>query len=194
MVIEQMRLLQADVFMKANIGLDKLESLTKELQNLKSKEEDNIGKSNIGCWRYLQPFKNIDWLLVEISDLLNTALELYSPIDPNVAKTKNNKNLNIDYWANINDIGSRNTLHSHKPAQFSAVYYIQGTGTGELRFLNPANTIGDCNITSPFVRDFIFNPKDGDLILWPSWIPHEVEPNLGNRQRINLAFDLRLEE
>jgi uncharacterized protein (TIGR02466 family) len=193
-VINQQRILQADVFVKTNVGLDRIDSLAEELLDLHSKEPDNIGRSNIGCWRYRHPFNNIDWLMAEIGELIAEATKLYAPIDPSFATTANFKNINVDYWANVNDIGSRNTLHSHKPAQFSAVYYIHGTDTGQLRFLNPANDIGDCNHTSPFTRDFIFDPKDGDLILWPSWIPHEVEPNLSNRKRINLAFDLRLEE
>lgn len=193
-MIDQIRLLQADVFMKGNVGLDRIENLAAELLDLSSREPDNIGRSNVGCWRYRQPFENIDWLLNELNELLQEAIKLYAPIEPSFATTANYQNVNIDYWANVNEIGSRNTLHSHKPAQFSAVYYIQGTGTGQLRYLNPANEIGDCNHTSPFTRDFIFDPKDGDLILWPSWIPHEVEPNLSDRKRINLAFDLRLEE
>lgn len=193
-MIEQAKLLQADAFIKSGVGLDRLDDLAKELLDLYSREPDNIGKSNIGCWRYRQPFDNIDWLLTEMNELLQEAIKLYTPLDPSFAQTAGFENVNIDYWANVNEIGSRNTLHSHKPAQFSAVYYIQGTDTGILRFLNPANLVGDCNHTSPFTRDFLFKPKDGDLILWPSWMPHEVEPNLSNRQRINLAFDLRLEE
>jgi hypothetical protein len=27
--------------------------------------------------------------------------------------------------------------------------------------------------------------------MWPSWLPHEVEPNLSNKSRINIAFDIR---
>ena len=33
-------------------------------------------------------------------------------------------------------------------------------------------------------------PKDGMLILWPAWVPHEVIENKSNRQRINIAWGL----
>jgi hypothetical protein len=106
---------------------------------------------------------------------------------------KKNK-FEIFYWTNINAPLSRNVLHSHKNSIFSAVYYIQGTDTGALRLINPANTLGDCNRLSPFTRDFYFNPKDRDLILWPAWVPHEVEINESARERINIVFDIKLKE
>ena len=33
-------------------------------------------------------------------------------------------------------------------------------------------------------------PKDGLLILWPGWVPHEVEENKSDQQRINLAWGI----
>jgi Xaa-Pro aminopeptidase len=32
--------------------------------------------------------------------------------------------------------------------------------------------------------------QDGDLILWPAWVPHEVETNFSDRERVNIVFDI----
>ena len=37
-----------------------------------------------------------------------------------------------------------------------------------------------------------FTPNDGDLIIWPGWIPHEVEENPASHERINFAFNINL--
>ena len=98
----------------------------------------------------------------------------------------------ITYWTNINDPGSRNVPHSHKHSSFSGVYYLQANDTGAIVFLNSANVLSDCNILSPFTCHKVFEPNDGDLFIWPSWIPHEVDQNTSNKQRINIAFNIDL--
>ena len=34
--------------------------------------------------------------------------------------------------------------------------------------------------------------KDGDLLIWPAWVPHFVEENKSNKQRINIASNIKL--
>jgi uncharacterized protein (TIGR02466 family) len=146
--------------------------------------------TNEGCWRSQKRWNNLNWLLDELSDLVSTAVDHYQQLDSGCQLSKK---FGIEMWTNVNSPNSRNVLHSHKSANFSAVYYLQSTGTGNLRLLNPANMLGDCNRRGPFTRDFEFSPTDGDLILWPAWIPHEVDVNLSNQDRINLVFDIYVE-
>ena len=75
---------------------------------------------------------------------------------------------------------------------FSFLYYVQATDTGSLILRNPSNLMVECNPQSPFVRAFSYPPEDGDLILFPSWIPHEVNTNKSNIQRINIAGQIVL--
>ena len=95
-------------------------------------------------------------------------------------------------WVNINEPNSKNILHAHKDHMFACVYYLQGTDTGAITFQNPVNLLVDCSILSPFVRRFGHTPKDGDLILWPAWVPHEVEVNTSDRQRINITSNINV--
>ena len=153
----------------------------------------STSNTNDGCWRSAHKYNNIDWLLKEITSKVFSAIEHYSVKDKvfsDAFKQINKQDLKIHYWTNINRAGSRNVMHSHKSAIFSGVYYLQGTNTGSLRMINPANILGECNNLSPFTRDFYYDPRDRDLILWPSWMPHEVDTNLSNKERINIAYDV----
>lgn len=185
-------LFRSDIFVQSNVGsLADRQTLISQIQQLKHSTPE-MGFSNPGCYRMDFPLETIGWLSDKISVLLHEAVAFYSVEDPIFNKIKKTSNAKLVAWANINAPGSRNTMHTHKEDDFSGVYYLQATDCGDLRFPNPANILGDCGKTSPFMRDFSFAPKDGDLIIWPSWLAHEVEPNLSNRERINLAFNIRI--
>ena len=183
-------ILQADFFHKKNIGLDHILSLREYILSVKDKEP-SVDDSNYGCWRSAYRYQNINWLMQEVCVLVNEAVEFYKR-DQVFSKSLTDRPYKINYWTNVNNPGSRNVMHSHSQSHFSCVYYIQGTGTGDLRLINPANILSSSINSGIFVRDFYFSPTDGDLILWPGWIPHEVEPNLSSKQRINIVFDIIL--
>jgi uncharacterized protein (TIGR02466 family) len=188
-MITPITLFRSDIFIESNVGsLDQRADIISQIKQKQIKFSKGMKNSNEGCYRISTPCTDINWLLNKIDVILNHAIEFYADQD---SMFKRNLPVNINYWANINSVGSRNNMHSHKSESFSAVYYLQATGTGELRFPNPANLLGDCSRTSPFIRDFFLDPKDGDLVLWPSWMMHEVESNLSSKERINLAFDIK---
>jgi uncharacterized protein (TIGR02466 family) len=191
---EFITLSRADLFLR-NVGTEQQRSqLIDEIRSVKSQQPNGIEKSNVDCWRWNNPCSDIDWLMNHIIDMLDTAIALYDELDKTFASRKRLDLVTVDYWANVNPPGSRNNIHAHKPAQFSACYYLQAEGTGGIRFVNPSNTMAECNPGAPFTRDYMFLPKDGDLLVWPSWIPHEVETNFSDKERINLAFDLKIKE
>ena len=182
-------LFEASLFTKSNVGNnDQLNLLLQEINE--ERKNESISDTNDLCWRSAKKYKNTDWLIKNISSLVKEASEYYNLKDQVFKSAFNKDNLQIYYWTNVNQPYSRNVIHSHKNAVFSGVYYINGTDTGGLRIFNPANVLGDCNAISPFTRDFYFSPKDRDLILWPSWLPHEVDVNMSQRERINIAFDI----
>lgn len=183
---------RADIFVKPGVGTNtQRQDVIQQLMDKKNKTP-SMEFSNPGCFRIENPCAHITWLFDEINVILTEAVRFYKQEDSVFAKFALTADPKIVWWANINSPGSRNTFHTHREDEFSCVYYLQGSGTGDLRFPNPANLLGDCSKTSPFTRDFLFAPNDGDLILFPSWMPHEVEPNLSNRDRINIAFNFKV--
>ena len=35
-----------------------------------------------------------------------------------------------------------------------------------------------------------YTPKDGDLVVFPGWVPHDIELNKSNKPRINISFNI----
>lgn len=187
-------LFKADFFSYANVGTpEQRQEIIQQLLNLKASgaKDINAMSNNQGCWRISHPIKDCKWLNDAVATIVSEAFTYYTNIPGSrIAMYKDPSEVTIGSWCNINEKYARNVYHSHKKSIFACVFYLQGTDTGNLILTNPANVLNDCSDFAPFTRDFLFSPKDGDLILWPAWVPHEVEPNMSDRQRINIVFDI----
>ena len=100
-------------------------------------------------------------------------------------------------WCILNSQFAHNHLHRHPDSLFSGVYYLQTSpNSGNLNFHDPR---ADVRMLRPrFAKDtpfsnFIvpFEPLPGRLLLFPSWLPHNVDPNLGEQKRISISFDIK---
>ena len=100
-------------------------------------------------------------------------------------------------WLTINKKGEHVQLHDHKNSFWSAVYYYgeyDGEG-GELDIINPLPNLTSFrpnmrNInkyTTPFTR---VTPMKKDLIIFPSYLQHSVNPVRGDMPRKSLAFNI----
>ena len=87
-------------------------------------------------------------------------------------------------WANINKRYSHNRNHVHPGGLWSGVYYIQAPkNSGRIWFTDPR---GEAHMIMPQYktrhsfswREVYYEPIPGRLIIFPSWLMHEVEPNL----------------
>ena len=190
--MERVGLFRSDFFV-GSIGYeDQITDLKEQMLTAHKNDVDEINNSNTGCWRSTVKYDNIDWLLDAVKILTENAIDYYSSLDSTFKNHIKENHISIDYWSNINKPASKNALHNHVADSFAAVYYVQGSGTGPLKFINPANLLNDCNSVSPYVREVLAHPHDGELILWPAWVPHEVEVNKSNRDRMNIAFTIQV--
>lgn len=93
--------------------------------------------------------------------------------------------------------------HTHPMASWSGVYCVAPGNTpadrpesGVLRFHNPhhySNTFldaGNLKLRPPYHHGtWCVRFQPGQLILFPSWLPHEVLPFYGDDERITIAFN-----
>ena len=111
-------------------------------------------------------------------------------------------------WANINRAGHGNEFHSHPGSFWSAVYYVDDGGIdadpalgGELEFMDPRGPLPAMN--APHLGYAMpggltggaterIRPKAGRLVMFPSWMIHQVRPYHGTAERISIAFNLSL--
>ena len=184
-------LFHSDLFIKENVGTEEQrKDLKKQILQAKEDDRGTQGGGNPGCWRSNALYE-MKWLYGAMKDLVTEANEIYFEKD-SVFKYYIDKSENLDYniWTNVNEVGSKNVIHSHKTDAWAGIYYVQAEETGNLMFYNPANLLNECKFNSPFVRNTGILPKDGMLVLWPGWIPHEVIENKSNQQRINIAWGI----
>ncbi len=100
-------------------------------------------------------------------------------------------------WLNINDTRQcMNSEHVHGDV-FSGVFYLQAPEeSGKLVLQNPAinRMWSGCSLTSQknqFTGESIrIEPIEGNIILFPSYLPHSVETNNHDEARIAISFNL----
>ena len=100
-------------------------------------------------------------------------------------------------WANINYPNAYNKSHIHPNSLFSGVYYVKSLpNSGKLILRDPRP--GPQSIL-PVRKDIEkpptlwsqvdLEPLAGRVIIFPSWVWHEVEPNHSNETRISISFN-----
>lgn len=77
--------------------------------------------------------------------------------------------------------------HAHKCLVAGVYYFKTNDSIGDLRFHN--------NDSNDIIRMFNgryadLTPKDGMLVLFPGWLPHEITPNTSVNDRISIGFNL----
>jgi uncharacterized protein (TIGR02466 family) len=102
-------------------------------------------------------------------------------------------------WINVNHAGDSNILHCHPGCFVSAVYYVsvpKHMKGGEIYFRDPRGPAVAMyetpGIELPWVGSGVgipFTPGAGNLLLFPSWLEHRVEPFQGEGERISIAFN-----
>jgi hypothetical protein len=111
--------------------------------------------------------------------------------------------IGADAWFHVTRPGGMFGLHNHPMASWSGVYCVNpGTdnpGTtedGELVFYHPQIMVnmfvdsGNASLMPPFdLGSRKFKLRPGQLILFPSWLLHEVKPFHGEGERITVAFN-----
>ena len=109
-------------------------------------------------------------------------------------------------WMNINKQNDFNRQHSHDggadSCDFCGIYYIQANDKqGSVQFINPNNYTRvvpmlnkKAQVQSNHFNKHTFDitPHTGRLILFPNNVEHMVFPNPTKKDRISLAFNLKV--
>lgn len=109
------------------------------------------------------------------------------------------KRLKLDnIWVNLLNPGGSHSGHIHPHCVLSGTYYVAiPDGASSIRFEDPRLPM---MMAAPMPRDdadparsrFVHvAPKAGDLLLWESWLRHEVPPNRAASPRVSVSFNYR---
>lgn len=101
-----------------------------------------------------------------------------------------------DCWVNLMPRHAIHGLHLHTLSVVSGTYYVQAPGgSSPLRFEDPrlSRLMGspprraDCR---PENRQHVrYGVKAGNVVLFESWLRHEVGPNRTDRERVSVSFN-----
>jgi len=196
--------------MQKEISEDMCKSISKQildykLSDTKNTDEKMLKNSNFGCWRGKPHLhsgfdqETEQYLMNKILEVSNLYMQsLPRPINLNMQNIQITKQWNVNAWFNVNNKGAENREHAHTSNLnlVSGVFYFQGTGTGFIEFIPQHYVYRTTHVAWPYHGTSYYEPNDGDILLFPSYLIHKVHNNPIDRQRINMAFNagLALEE
>ena len=171
------------------------EDLVKYIYELN--KEDNVGvqKSNINGW-HSKPF--------DFKEKENIPNKFYAHINNYIKDVfskfgweyNETKVICTSMWAIINKKGNFNIEHTHPNNYLSAAYYVKAPDNcGNFKATNP-------NILSRHIRartkqanelnsnSASIKINEGDLLIFPAYLPHSVEENKSDEDRVIVSFNI----
>ena len=179
--------------------VENYQKLNTELENyilnLRKKDEKGQKKSNAGGWHSHNFDLNNDNTAKKFAKIFE---EFYKKVIINEMgwKYDSNKVKMEAMWSIINKKGSFNIQHNHANAYLSSAYYVRyPEKSGSIKFFDPRE---QKNIRYPKIKNYTdisaviteITPKEGDLLIFPSYLYHEVGVNLSDEERVVVSFNI----
>ena len=179
--------------------LENYKQINKELLNyileLQKKDKKGNNRSNRGGWHspnfdLVNPGPPINFIN-SFKDFLKHIIEdeigwEYIP----------NKQRVVAMWAIINKKNSYNVKHNHQNCYLSSAYYIKKPeNSGDITFYDPkeSKTYRFPEVekhTNYSAQSITIKPEEGDLLIFPSYLYHDVGVNLSDEERIVVSFNV----
>jgi uncharacterized protein (TIGR02466 family) len=107
----------------------------------------------------------------------------------------------VQAWAMVMRPGDHTIVHDHAEAHFSVVYYPEAGDadldrhpeSGKLCFVDPRRGGTVISGIDLFPSQFSVTPATGQLVVFPGWLQHFVQPYRGMRPRVSISCNVRLE-
>ena len=171
------------------------EELSNYIYKLYEEDSEGVDRSNRGGW-HSKTFELNDKNSIQ----LKFALELQKYIlktFTNLGWKTENQNIRIrEMWAIINKKDDFNVVHTHPNSLLSAAYYVKAPNNcGRFQ-------IEDLNIVKRHASPLIANQNElnmnvaglevteGDLLIFPGYLPHKVARNETDDDRIVISFNV----
>tara|TARA_Y100001963_G_C6642520_1_gene381698 strand:+ start:118 stop:834 length:717 start_codon:yes stop_codon:yes gene_type:complete len=195
-----------------DVDTDRLK-LIEETYRLKNENPKGIQRSNYGGWHsendlhknnVFKKLNNKIIKIVESSILSEPAFKSLHNIYNNQHGPWKSTKFKLDAgWATVNNDGDRNFVHTHEDSFLSCAFYLKVPDTDTLwNNKNASSRIGTFVFKDPIgVRkhsgmlfgkknDYYIEPEEGLLLIFPSWLAHEVRPHYLSEDRISYSCNI----
>lgn len=167
----------------------------------KRTQDAGIVRSNLGGWQF-----DIDMNMCgAIDDMVDKIEHGLNHIFNDVFDIKINLGL-ANAWLNINNLGHKNSVHTHPGCIFSGVYYVTGKASpedGEINFLREgAHSLETLFTQSQIMSEYSRTERDpmfrvaaaipslaSRALLFAPYLMHEVRTNLNNEDRLVIGMN-----
>ena len=179
--------------------LEDFKDLNKELSEYiyKLQDEDKSGleRSNKGGW-HSKDFEITVKGSIQNRFAIIIQKYILKVFQNNGWKTEN-KNIRIkEMWAIINKNGDFNVVHTHPNCYLSAAYYVKAPKKcGIFQVENPnivkRNFYPEIKTNNELNSEVVgIEIDEGDLLIFPGYLPHKVKTNKSNEDRIVISFNV----
>lgn len=182
-------------------GHEDLNSALRDLILRKERSDPGIVVSNVGGWHSKQDL--FEWPDEAATSLRQKVCQLALEMTEQVSLPNVKRAAVIaadEAWANVSRDGHYNGLHVHPDRHWSGVYYVT-TGdrlpdipmNGQLELHDPRPAMRMKPLPGSMLgRRLLIDPVPGDVVCFPSWLPHSVHPFRGSGERISIAFNVSI--
>ena len=171
------------------------QELAQYIYNLQKDDLNGLTKSNRGGW-HSKDFKLSDQNSIQFKFALELQKYIFDTFEKFGWETKKNNIRITQMWAIINKKNDFNVIHTHPNSYLSAAYYVKAPqNCGSFRVSNPNQIARERIPLSDKKTDLNMNiaqiqPVEGDLLLFPAYLPHSVGINLSDEDRIVISFNI----
>ena len=173
--------------------------LSEYIYKLRETDKEGISKSNRGGWHsqyFMLDQKNTvqQKFALKVQEYIVRVFQLYGWKIKDV-------NIRIQHmWAIINKKNDFNVVHTHPNCYLSAAYYVRASKNCG-RF-----TVESPNIARRYAYPSIekqnelnvdvvsLDIEEGDLLIFPSYLPHKVGTNQSDEDRIVISFNVDIKK
>lgn len=170
----------------------------------REKTAASVRHSHWGGWQSATDFP--DWCGAEGEAVLSAAQTVATSLTSDRTGRPVTPTWHPNSRANVNRAGQGSQFHTHPGAYWSATYHVRDGGAGsdpilggefemaDPRGVGPAMSAPLLAIRIPGGQSVgaseMIRPVPGMLVLFQSWLSHDVRPNEGDQVRISIAINL----
>ena len=169
---------------------EELDTLIQEMRRKEDQQGGRVLRSNQGGW-------HSEFLDFDKAPLFKGAiLDAIQEISTEISISKSSQATMNGCWININPKGASNKTHTHSDSMLSGAYYLRvPPNSGRIVLLDPRPQTSclllPIDKPTPLTSvSYYRQPQVGEFVIFPSWLPHYVEPNESDEERISIAFNM----
>ena len=179
------------------VDLDELENSCWSIANDDEAGQEWCEENGFPGYTSYASLTDLGWRFPIFADLIKVLDKHVAAFVKDLDFDLDDKKITLDsLWINILPQGGVHTSHIHPHSVISGTTYVNmPTDTSAIKFEDPRSAMMmAAPVRKKDARDemrsfFYVAPDVGDVLLWESWLRHEVPVNMAEDERISISFN-----